>query len=315
MPLTRLLAFCLLPLIGGTAFVESSPPQTQAVDAVVTGAVRRTQAQFPNENLRDDDVAVTVIDLRDPAHPRRGSFRGDQPVYPASVVKLFYLAATHQWLQDGRLRDSEELRRMMRDMVVDSSNDATAAVVDALTGATNGEPLPEGEMKAWAEKRNAVNRYFTSLRYTGINVCQKTYAEGPYGRERVFLGPKFENRNKLTTDTTARLLAEIVRGKAVSRERSGQMMELLKRDLTKKGSDSDDQTQGFIGGVLPPGSRLWSKAGWTSTARHDAAYVEAPDGQKFVVVIFTTGHANRRELLPAIVGEVLKGLRDSTGRE
>ena len=309
MPLTALPAFCVLLLIADNTTVEQRPPEPQFLHSIVADAVRRTQAQFPNENLRDDEVAVTVIDLSDPSRPRSGSFRGDQPIYPASVVKLFYLAATHQWLHDGRLRDSEELRRMMRDMIVDSSNDATAAVVDTLTGAANGEPLPEDEMKVWVEKRNAVNRYFASLGYEGINVCQKTYAEGPYGRERLFLGPKFDNRNKLTTDATARLLDEIVQGTAVSAERSGQMMELLKRDVTKKGSDPDDQARGFIGGALPAGSLLWSKAGWTSTARHDAAYVETPNGQKFVLVIFTTGHANRRELLPAIAGEVLKGLR------
>ena len=284
---------------------------SRPLNEVVTTAVRQAQARFPEEHLKDEDLALTVVDLREASHARAGSFRGNEPVYPASVVKLFYLAAAHQWLQDGRLHDSEELRRMLRDMIVDSSNDATAAVVDALTGAANGAPLPEAEMRPWAERRNAVNRHFASLGYTGINVCQKTYAEGPYGRERVFLGPKFENRNRLTTDATARLLVEIVQGRAVSPVRSRQMMELLKRDVVKKKDDPDDQSLGFTAGALAEGCRLWSKAGWTSTARHDAAYVETPDGYKFVLVIFTTGHAKRRDLLPALVREVLSGLRDS----
>src|SRR5215207_5853156 len=118
------------------------------------------------------------MDLRDPTTPVSGSFRGDAPVFPASVVKLFYLVATHRWLEDGKLEDSEELRRAMKDMIVDSSNDATAMVLEALTDATNGAPLPAAEMERWAEKRNALNRYFTSLGYAGINVCQKTYCEG-----------------------------------------------------------------------------------------------------------------------------------------
>jgi hypothetical protein len=279
------------------------------LDALVSSAVRRTQEKFATENLKDDDVAVTLIDVRDAARPRSGRFRGDAPVYPASVVKLFYLAATHQWLEDRRLGDSDELRRTLRDMIVDSSNDATGAIVDALSGVGNGAPLPDDEMKAWAEKRQVVNRYFVSLGYTGINVCQKAYAEGPYGRERIFLGPKFENRNKLTTDATARLLSEIALGKAVSPDRSRQMMELLKRDPAKKGDGPDDQATGFSAGALPAGSRLWSKAGWTSTARHDAAYVETPAGQKFVLVIFTTGHARKREILPAIAGAAIEALR------
>jgi beta-lactamase class A len=288
-------------------------PTAWAADAgdlndVVASAVKQAQAKFPDEKVKDQDVAVTLIDLRDPAKPRTGSFRGDAAIYPASVVKMFYLAATHRWLEDGKLQDSDELRRTLHDMIVDSSNDACGNIVEALSGVGNGAPLSDEEMKAWADKRQAVNRYYASMGYHGINVCQKAYAEGPYGRERIFLGPKFENRNKLTTDATARLLSEIATGKAVSPERSRQMMELLKRDPTAKPDGNDDQNTGFTAKALPPGSKLWSKGGWTSTARHDAAYVETPEGLKFVLVIFTTGHGRNREVLPAIAKGVMDGL-------
>jgi beta-lactamase class A len=299
------------PLLLGFLLLLSAAPAARAADdlnEVVASAVHGAQSQFPGEKLKDDDVAVTVIDLRELAKPRTGSFRGAEPIYPASVVKLFYLAATHRWLEDGKLQDSEELRRTLRDMIVDSSNDACGNIVDALSGVGNGAPLADEEMKAWADKRQAVNRYFASMGYTGINVCQKAYAEGPYGRERIFLGPKFENRNKLTTDATARLLGEIVAGKAVSPDRSRQMMELLERDPAAKPAGGDDQNTGFTAKALPPGSKRWAKAGWTNTARHDAAYVETPDGLKFVLVIFTTGHAKNHELLPAIARGVMDGM-------
>jgi len=110
-------------------------------------------------------------------------------------------------------------------------------------------------------------------------------------------------------NATARLLAEIVRGQAVSAERSRQMMELLKRDPFKKppaDSCDPDQALDFTGVALKPGARLWSKAGWTSTARHDAAYVELPGGAHFVLVTFTTGHANDRNIIPAIARRVME---------
>lgn len=90
------------------------------------------------------------------------------------------------------------------------------------------------------------------------------------------------------------------------------MMELLKRDPWKaRPADScePDQSLDFTGIALPKGSRLWSKAGWTSTARHDAAYIELPDGAQFVLVIFTSGHANERNIIPAIARRVIEGLR------
>jgi hypothetical protein len=285
-----------------------------ALDALATKAARDAIEQFKADKLKDDDLAITVVDLSDPANVRTGSFRGDQPIFPASVVKLFYLVATHQWLEDGKLHDSPELRRTMSDMIIDSSNDATAMIVDSLSDAINGPPLPEAEMKTWIDQRNAVNRYFASLGYAigganGINVNQKTYCEGPYGREKLFIGAKYENRNRLTTSATAKLLSSIVTRKAVTPERSKQMMDLLKRDPTTKPDSNDDQNTGFSAGALPPGSKLWSKAGWTNTARHDSAYIESADGVRVVVVTFTTGHSRQRRIIPSVARTVLAGLK------
>ena len=72
----------------------------------------------------------------------------------------------------------------------------------------------------------------------------------PTDGNRVSRGPDGENRNKLTTDATARLLAEIVTGKAVTPARSAQMMELLKRDYSGTSTDNDDQGHGFTGIAL-----------------------------------------------------------------
>jgi len=56
--------------------------------------------------------------------------------------------------------------------------------------------------------------------------------------------------------------------------------------------------------------KLWSKAGWTSTTRHDAAYLEMPDGSKFVLVTFTTDHANDRDIIPTVARAVIEGLKN-----
>ncbi len=195
-------------------------------------------------------------------------------------------------------------------MVVDSYNEATHYVVDVVTHTTSGYELPPKEMAEWQHKRNAVNRYFSSLGYTNINVNQKTHCEDAYGREKVSRGPGGENRNKLTTDATARLMMEIALGKAVTPARSSQMMELLKRDTTKKTSDLDSQDTGFTGPALPQGTKYWAKAGWTSTTRHDAAYVELPTGEKFVLVTFTERNSDNREIIPTVASVIVDGLKN-----
>lgn len=291
-------------------FVESiSKPAS--LQQLVDDAAQTTLRKFADKKLTDKQLSITLIDLRDPQHPATASFRGNERVYPASVVKLFYLVAVHRWLEDRKIKETDELKRAVRDMIVDSSNEATQYVVDVVTHTTGGYELSPKEMKDWQYKRDAVNRYFTSLGFSNINVNQKTFCEDAYGRERTSRGPNGENRNKLTTDATARLLFEIVSGRAVNQARSTQMMELLKREVAGKSKDPDDQGHGFTGIALKEieGAKIWSKAGWTSTTRHDVAYIELPSGAKFVLATFTVDHANEREIIPTVARVVIEGLK------
>ena len=311
LPIVCLLLFAsLAPALSQTQ--PSAKANARTLQSLVDEAARKTLEKFADKKLEATQLSITLIDLRDPAAPQQASFRGNERVYPASVVKLFYLAAAQRWLEDKKIEDTPELRRALKDMIVDSSNEATQYVVDVITHTTAGYELPPKEMEEWQEKRNAVNRYYSSLGYTNINVNQKTFCEDAYGREQVSRRPDGSNRNKLTTDATARLLAEIVTGRAVTSGRSAQMMELLKRDYSGTSKDNDDQGHGFTGIALQgiEGVRLWSKAGWTSTTRHDAAYLELPNGAKFVLVTFTTDHATEREIIPSVAKVVMDGIKD-----
>src|SRR5881398_1285892 len=312
--LTALLVIALVAVSAraqGRRFL-AGPESTHAasLQELVNDAARTALTKFANKKLTENQLSITLIDLRDPNHPVTASFRGNERVYPASVVKLFYLGAVHRWLEDKKIQETDELKRAVRDMIVDSSNEATQYVVDVLTQTTGGFELPPKEMEEWQYKRNAMNRYYASLGFTNINVNQKTFCEDAYGRERVSRGPNGENRNKLTTDATARLLFEIVTGRAVSTTRSAQMLELLKRDFSGTSPDNDDQGHGFTGIALQgmSGVKLWSKAGWTSTTRHDAAYIELPNGAKFVLVTFTVDHAKEREIIPTVARVVIDGM-------
>ncbi|MBN3939363.1 serine hydrolase [Nostoc sp. NMS9] len=240
-------------------------------------------------------------------HSVRGfTYRGVERIYPASVVKLFYLVAVNEWLEKGMSQTSKELERALQDMIVDSSNDATSLVVDILSGTTSGPELPIGPFETWKYQRNIINRYYQSLGWEEmdtINVCQKTWGDGPYGRERAFVGELLENRNMLTTNAIARLLHSIVGGVAVSSARSQAMMALLKRPLNDISPDAEEnQVTGFLGGGLTENAQIWSKAGWTSQVRHDAAYIELPEQRPYLLVVFTEGkaQAKSRDILPFV---------------
>lgn len=249
-------------------------------------------------------------------HPARGySYRGVERIYPASIVKLFYLVAVHEWLNQGMIQPSEELDRAVRDMIVDSSNDATSLVLDVLTGTTSGPELPSAPFETWKQQRNIVNRYFQSLNWVeleSINVNQKTWCDGPYGREQAFVGKLRENRNMLTTIATARLLHSLIGGVAVSPERSQAMMALMRRSLAPQdlAADPENQVTGFLGGGVPQSSQVWSKAGLTSQVRHDAAYIELPNVRPYLLVVFTEGklHSQNEAILPFISQRVAEAV-------
>lgn len=289
---------------------ETSPALQTLLNEAVAAALKQAGADF-----KPEEIAATVIDLRaakNEKNAKMAEVRGAEKIYPASVVKMFYMVALEQLFEESKLKPTPELERGLRDMIVDSSNEATQYILDVITDTASGGELPEKEFRLWSQKRNAVNRFYSALGYPNINVNQKTHCEDAYGREQQFRNYKGENRNMLNTTATARLMAEIVTGRIAAPERTRKMMDLMKREPFSETKDQDDQAHGFSGKALIDmnlkDAKIWSKAGWTSASRHDVAYIETADGLKFVVAVFTDNHASDRETLPRVVRKIIENL-------
>ena len=293
-----------------------SPPKmnsSKELQVMLDRVIQDMLKSYPNDSFKQTEIAATLIDVRDPNDLKTANFRGNERIYPASVVKMFYMNALERQLEDGKVTMTPELQRGLKDMIVVSSNEATQYILDVLTDTSSGAELPPKEFEAWQYKRNRVNRFYSAMGYTNINVNQKTFCEDAYGVEQQTRNYKGENRNALTTDAVARLLTEIVLGRMNTPDRTKAMMDLMKRDPFKKSDDPDSQDVAFSGKALVDlkltDARIWSKAGWTNRARHDAAYIETPDGEKFVLVVFTENHANDKEALQTVVKGVIAGLK------
>ena len=293
-----------------------TPPkmrQARELQVMLDGIILDLLKTYPNDSFKQTDIAATLIDLRKPDDIRTANFRGEEKIYPASVVKMFYMNALERQLEDGKVVMTPEMQRGLKDMIVVSSNEATQYILDVLTDTSSGAELPQKEFEAWQYKRNRVNRFYSAMGYTNINVNQKTFCEDAYGIEQQSRNYQGQNRNMLTTDAVARLLAEIVLGRMNTPERTRAMMDIMHRNPFAKTDDPDSQDTGFSGKALldmkMTDAQIWAKAGWTSNARHDAAYIETADGLKFVLVVFTERHANDRDAIPNIVKGVIAGLR------
>ena len=89
----------------------------------------------------------------------------------------------------------------------------------------------------------------------------------------------------------------------------------MHRDWSTVDKDPNSQAVNFTGKALRDnkmtGVKLWSKAGWTSKSRHDAAYIETPDGLKLVIVVFTENHADDHEPISSVAAKVMNALKES----
>jgi hypothetical protein len=262
-------------------------------------AAEATLQAYPK--LKAEDLAISIVDVTQPHLVSRADHQGDAPFYPASVIKLFFMVDVYQTHKE-KIADVD---RALKEMMVVSDNDATAYLVDILADTVPGPPLQGRALNRYIARRRDINERFQKIGYAdNVSAMMKPWSFGPFGVDRQVLGENRVNRNKLTANATASLLLWIQRRRAPG---SHEMMTLLRRPLSPVRED-ENQVKAFIGEALPTDAQLWSKAGWTSEVRHDAAYIELPSGRKLILVVFTRGIADDLTLVPAITRNVLAEL-------
>jgi hypothetical protein len=303
-PIMRLTIIVFLLLISAPVNAEYREFLDVARDPSIATKLRlaaeATHKAYPG--LKKENLAISVVDMSNPSTVSRGDHQGDVPFYPASVIKLFFMADVYATKRQG----VPDAARALKEMIVVSDNDATAHLVDILAGSCAGPSLEGRALERFIDSRRAINRRFQQLGYADtVSAMMKPWSFAPYGREMQLLGPDRVNRNKLTANATASLLLWIVRRRAPE---AHEMMSLMERPLSPPRAD-ENQVKEFIGEALPTDARLWSKGGWTSEVRLDAAYVELPQGQKLILVIFTRGISEDTTIIPAIARNVLAELQ------
>ena len=281
--------------------VHSDP----ALDKLANEAAKAAFTEFADKKLATDQLGIAFGLVQPDGSLKYGAYRGDDLMYPASVVKMFYLGYAGRLLEDKQLKLTTEFERGIHDMIVDSNNDATGLVLDTITGTTGGPELPPKQLEAWKGKRRLVNMWLKTIGIDGINASQKTWNEGPYGRERQGYGKDFEFRNSISPMSCLFFMGMLANDSLVSKSRSEWMKGYLHREIPADSDKADGQSKAYTGGILPKGFKLWSKAGWTDTVRHDVAMVESPKGQKAIVVVFTKGQSTALKIIPFVSKKLL----------
>ncbi|MFW5734699.1 MAG: serine hydrolase [Oceanidesulfovibrio sp.] len=305
--ISAVVLLCLLygvAIAAGNATTESLPklPPEPAHDAGLDAALdSMVRDSLSETGLTEDRVHIALIDLGDPQSPRTAHFRGDVPVYPASVVKMFYMGYVYHLVERGELELTPELRGQLTQMIRPSSNVATGTIVDTWSGTHEEKLLPPGEYEDFAAKRNACNRWLQRvLNIEDVNANQKTWGGTIPDAERQFLsggefGGPWVNRNSMTAMAAARYLQLLAQDRLASPESCEAMRTLMKRDV----NEQPYQKRRIAGGA-PQGAQVYSKTGTTSDTFHDAGIVQLPGGRTFVLATLITGTGAKGDFIPAL---------------
>jgi hypothetical protein len=207
------------------------------------------------------------------------SWQGGRLQDPGDLVQLPYLIAIERWVQKGLLEDEPELNRALLAMIRQGSHDATSYVVDRLSGTTSGPVLAESGREVWMAQRRLVNGWLASLGWPELEGCQaaqKTWQDGPYGRERQFLGPERENANRFSSDGLARLGEAVLAGTLISPPACQRMRSLL-AVTAPEGIEAAEPLAALAAQLSQAGDggrRIWGKAGHGANSLQLLLYAE-----------------------------------------
>lgn len=299
------------------ASIHASPELQGFLDA----AVQEFLAQ--DAPLRGQTLRVALIDLPPGGGGRLAHWNGDSPVYPASVVKFVYLMAAFAWRDRGLLAIDAELDRQLRDMVHVSSNRATQRVLRRLTDTEAGPRLDSEAYAEFRRRRERVERWLHELGIDDLHAVHPTYdGNGDlYGRDVQLLEDasvagalpgqtgEYRNRQAMTANGTAQLLALLARDLALSPESSAEVRERMRRDARRQ----PYLVQRIAGGAgLRPDLEVYSKTGTWGPIFADAGIVRHRSGHQLVVAVFVEGRPPYRgsfiaELTRRAIGRLLPG--------
>ncbi len=303
----------LVQRIWNAWYNAQDPLLSYAFSADLQGIITEIQGLAQAENLPLEAMSVVLVDLN------RQAIANYQPNilhYPASVPKLFWLVAFYAQVKQGLLNYADHAEDIAL-MVAQSDNNATSRIIDAITRTTQTQTSATPDnFNAWYAQREQLNSFFRAAGYGDLNITQKTYPitdveiMEPIGFDRQMRenpeDPTKLIRNRLSAYQAARLMAEIALGDAVSPTANPEILRLLERDLSQDWQSPKtyfNPVQHFFGEGLPPDTKLYSKAGWTSQGRHEVAYIESADGQqKYILSVFADhpAYSENETFFPAI---------------
>ena len=231
--------------------------------------------------LKEQRMAVSIVDLSDRNAPRFANVNGDVMMYAASLPKIAILLAATQQIEDGKLKPTPEVMKDLNAMIRTSSNPAATRMINAVGGlATIETVLTDPRYKLFDPN------------YGGGLWVGKRYAKS--GRRNP--DPLQGLSHAATSNQVSRFYYLVAEGRLVSREGSKMMLDIL----------ADPGINHKIVNTLSkiaPRAKLYRKSGSWRNWHSDSVLVWGPEWRRYIVVCLVedeNGERIIRNLIPAV---------------
>ncbi len=199
-------------------------------------------------------LAVGVVDLADNDETRYAEVNGQHMMYAASLPKIAVLAAAHDAIERGELRETAEIKRDMRLMIAKSNNAATTRMIDRIGFESIERTMTDPDLKLYDPA------------YGGGLWVGKRYAAG--GRRHP--DPIKGISHAATTEQICRFFYKLANEELISESSSEKMKSyLVNPELHHKFVSVLDR--------VAPEATVYRKSGSWSTFHADVAMVEGPE--------------------------------------
>ena len=251
----------------GTIFTCALTPDGTFVDADgkrddSMGTQGSHEGLTPLKNTLEDMVSgysgTWSIYVKDLGHNEYLSINNVQH-FSASMIKLYCAAAAYELMENGTLEETENVDRLMSEMISVSDNDAFNLMV-----------MNCSENHNHVEGRGVIQDYIDREGYTDTTITSMLVPTK-------YPAPSSPGRNYTTVNDCGLLMERIYKEKLVSKEASRDFLDLLlKQNHINK-----------IPSGLPEGTKCANKTGDTDEVQHDAAIVYSPGGDYIIAVMST----------------------------
>jgi hypothetical protein len=218
-------------------------------------------------------------------------FNEDEEFYPASLIKLFAAVLAKEKLPEAQLEEfsQNDIQVAIRNSLEESDNDALSLVYDFISDSSSGI-YDKKTFPSFAKSRKAIVKELQSKGFSdSLALHNKCYSYAPYGKDlKLFLK---EGSNKALIIDIEKIMLTIINEQA----------DLLESMLREGNCEQSEFIyKGLEGDKI---DFFYSKAGWTTSVRHDVAYFSY-QGQKYLLVILTKGLSEDKDFIPKLAQSV-----------